>query len=287
MADDELLGKLRICPRCGELTEEGDHFPLVDDSAYHVLCYQATMIEAGEGDPFPKCDYCGQIIWKHEGGQLVMVVRDKVVEGGEWRDARWHPECAPASKVEAPDRIDHPPKQPTPRSDLRLKDLIEAKVNGDDPVPAMPYCARCDKPVRRAKLTFDGKDYHALCAQKAGMPVTERKRCEVCKRKIRPEALVECDAEGGVTLYYDRACYRTACLEAGMEDPFPFSTRKHRRKLTTARPPREPKSPKQPKVETRVCSFCKKTVLREDFRDHVAQHEAEDWDGSKRRRAQG
>lgn len=257
----------KACPRCGELTETGDHYPCADDSAWHVLCYQAAVVEAGQPDPFPVCDYCAQIIWQTaEDGGLNLVVRGLVAcknEAGEndWRPARWHPECAPGEEIAA-DRIDTPPPLPPAHDPESSPPATPVEVPR---APIGSPCAKCGKAVQRGLIMFEGQPYHTLCAKRAGAVLRTRPKCVMCNKAIRPEAEIECES-GDEIVFYDRKCYRAACLDAGMPDPFPSSTR-GRKANGDARSTRE----------TRLCRICQNNVPREDFRDHVNAHEEGQW----------
>ncbi len=268
------------CPRCNDLTEAGDHFPCADGTAYHVLCYQAAMVEAGQPNPFPFCDYCEQLVWE-TSGPASLIVKGQVFEAGDWRPARWHIECAPGEESpeivkdgelapELPDRIDEPPPQPQPRV------AVPTTGNGGTP----DGCPRCGKPVQRSRVVLDGHTYHKLCAEreaktrtrqgkhvgkvtKAAAPAVALVKCVQCNKKITPSddgvEPIECETPAGVISYHKR-CYRAACIASGQPDPFP----------------------KADKPIYYVCGVtgCGQHILREEFRAHVEQHEASDWAGT-------
>lgn len=281
------------CPRCRELTQEGDHFPTADGAAYHVLCYQAAMLDAGQPNPFPLCDYCEQLVWETSGpGELV--IKHSTFEKGAWRPGRWHRECAPGEEsieyvkdtpVERPDRVDQPPPQPQPRGTEILEvpaatgAAVPAATRAAEPADGPPICARCEKPIQRSLRMIDAAPYHKLCAEreewararaakrarraapKTPKPRVLKPKCFDCKRSISTSVdgiePIECESDGTVVHYHKR-CYRKAAVAAGMPDPFP--------------PPA--------KVVMFNCSFCKQDVPREHVREHVAAHEAANWDGT-------
>lgn len=249
------------CPACGEATEAGDHYPCADGSAWHVLCYQRACLDAGSPDPFPLCDYCEQIVWEPEGDGALVIKGQVCVRNGnvnEWRPARWHACCAPGEDSpevdKTVDRIDDPPPQPKPRKTRRetRKEHVRRA-----PVVDRPLCARCERVILRAFVTVDDKVYHKRCRPRVKVART-RLTCVRCTTAIRLHSEVACAREDGGDDYYHKKCYREACIEAGMPDPFP------------------PKSAEPAGASSLVdCGICDQKIARSEFRQHVIAHEVE------------
>ena len=279
------------CPRCEELTEPGDHYEIDDGSAYHIGCYQASMIEGGQPDPFPLCDYCEQLIYETEPvekGEVCEQQPDKVYR---WRPALFHPDCAPGATSEAPNRVDHPPSQLSslerPMSPLNpiSGQVTQAAV---DQLPQLGApCADCGKPVQRSIIIFNHEAYHGTCLTKMKKRAVkgatqEPSRCYVCHKNINPKVLqdeskfVEWD-DNGKTERAHRACYRKALLLDGQPDPYPEDGPVRGLPKIGAVPGETKDNPAIP------CGICENLgrpgvkILRNDYRQHVADHEAAQW----------
>ena len=176
-------------------------------------------------------------------------------------------------------------------------------------------CPGCNKLAQRNRIpTEDGTVWHQRCYDKAiktaeredkraaklaakGGPRKPRQVCAECGKKIRNtnNAIepIECELEGGGSEFFDKACYRKRCVDAGLPDPFPPTTRKAKRNASGSdaqadagdgeaqrRARANAKVPKEPIMR---CSICVQQgvgepncdIPRSQFRDHVSAHERE------------
>lgn len=290
------------CPRCTDMTEPGDHFPCADGSAYHVLCYQAAMTEAGQPNPFPLCDYCSQIVWETDG-PASLVVKGQTFELGKWRPARWHAQCAPGEESpeyvkpgetppELPDRIDTPPPQPKPREVNVVDTQVEtiagpATISGVARITGAPVlgaiCTRCGKPVQRSLTVLNGAPFHKLCAERESKPgakkragngaaeivpvaTGERPDCAQCNTRIKPKTFAA-GTEEPIECETDAGVlyYHRRCYQAAC--------------IAAGQPDPFPKVAKEIMLQ---CNACKPAKMwpRSEFRAHIEWHEANDWAGT-------
>lgn len=279
--------ELGNCPHCTHAITPDNCFETTAGN-YHILCYQAACVAAGQPDPFPKCDDCDGIIWQFVNGKLNVVIRgskcvtDAATGENKWRAARWHPECAP----------------PEPPGDVEPEPVVEtATVGAVEPVLAVstvvaqltdesgkPVCPRCDRTVHKSPTQLNGVIYHKTCAalvKVAANPTknlsesrSTRPKCPVCSKGVSPDAPdvpeekardIMCEVDG-VTTHYHRACYRRAMIAAGQPDPFPSPSKEE---LKTRLAAGREKAKKEKKEATTVCGICNEKVLRSAFADHV------------------
>lgn len=127
---------------------------------------------------------------------------------------------------------------------------------------------RCKKKVDRMteKRSAKGAATKSRVSRVPGVPASSRTPkepkpskivCVSCSKKVNLEKVDEiviCEAASpsDAADHYHKKCYRKACIEAGMEDPFP--------------------RPKKVKITMVTCGLCETNVPREEFRQHVAEH---------------
>lgn len=283
------------CPHCTEITELGDHYVIDDGSAWHVLCYRQAMLDSDAPDPFFECDYCDQIIWETEPvvkGQVCKRIDDENV----WVAAHWHPECTPgeespevdrsredeaaadesADGAEAPpdhdtpaDRVDEPPPQPKARGGKRGPNYAANEAARERRRNAVtvdvPNCKRCGKGILRGVTLVNNEPWHKKCAALGVRVRKARPVCFHCSKPVPHQAAVECDGDEGAIETYHKRCYRELCIAADMELPPELQVGNKdglRQRHMVAKT-----------VYVR-CGICKGEVVREDFPNHVADHEA-------------
>jgi hypothetical protein len=300
------------CPNCLEATEPEDHFPVADGAAYHVLCYQAAVLAAGEPDPFPVCYACSQIIYDFKDGKLQVVMFGEVNDGGVWRPLPHHPGCAPLEEPEevacaVSTKIDKvvgrepplrvatndetgaiEPEAPS-TSACDAGDAGEADTEPDlseaePPLPqdydgTKPVCPRCAKPVQRSPTRVAGLLYHKTCGAMKRVSLnpmksrrSDRPRCVLCTKPIDPEKLIECGDEGAPVESYHKHCYRKACIAAGMPDPYPYPADETLAERLSDAKAAKQKARKEAMVN---CGICTTNVVRTAFPDHVVACAAE------------
>ncbi len=214
------LNPYPICPACHTPVDHLDNFPVVDGSHWHVLCYQAAFVNAGQPDPFPECYDCEQLVWETQ----------PVVTPGLNDTVRyWHPECAPGSPSRGRVEDDPPPSERAIAVEAKRR---KGSVNGkeapttpsttathaptapspspsptDDEIASMPvgdaitalnktHCAYCLKRVAKGAVKLeDEKIAHPRCHERE-----KKKLLKEAKKRVRDKAVNAEIAKEGVTV---------------------------------------------------------------------------------------